>query len=256
MQRVIFVIILCFAMGCLQDNNPEILKESKNLLLRNESDLSEIIGIYERYIEMSELNSKEDNEFVLYKRINIILKDIEKQITNNDNSIEEFKLLFSDTLLVKVLNTFYDYNMKINIIEVADTAIMRLQKRIELLKVKRDIYRTIYGRIVGCASMADPSVYIIKDSAKTQIFFGILDTLSNLKDKIEVTSVSLNGKKINIPFKIEDKSFYQEITFFPKAEGKYEWKGNYKILLPTGNLDKIPFNGEFKVDNLSEQLKE
>lgn len=213
-----------------------------------QKDIEETIPLVDYYKSYSELatlstdrkDGENDLRFILQKT-DRLLNAIQSEINDNNNS-ETINKLLTDSMITTYAHKKQDYS----IVDFGDSEINKLQKELEFLRIKKEIYLSLYSRMMGCKTFDAPSIITISDSNKVNIIYGILDTFSR-PDKLFINTVTLNDKKVNVPATIDCSNGYCKIVFHSDKSGIYKWTGGYTILEYYGRKDTLPISGQFAI---------
>lgn len=245
------IIIALFLFGC-NSTDKKVSEKQYQLFEKIKIDLEKDVSSLDYLIRNtcdSNCNSFLKPVWNIYQKSKPILNDFENKLKNGKVKINELNKIINDSIFNKV----NDYKLdSLYIIDCSDKKLIDIQNQIELLKIKKAIYRYVYLMYTGETYMDDPFVYIIDQENKSYLIFGIIDTFSINKSikggQIIIDSIFYNEKLVNIPYQIKGGLGHYEVTFNTTQKGNYSWSGIYLTYNATTETNcKIGFNGQFSI---------
>jgi hypothetical protein len=128
-------------------------------------------------------------------------------------------------------------------------------RNLTFLRYKKLILEKLIAEDLGPATLSDLQVLHFSSNNKEYLTFGLLDSISNMINHIEIKAAFADSPNTEIKIKINDMGLYSEIEFLTGIKGTIHWEGFYQVYAISREACSIPISGKFKKNKSNRQNK-
>jgi hypothetical protein len=205
--------------------------------------------IYLLEVEFQQLNSidkyYDSSRYLNLNTLESQLKAIQTEVNRQDYSIKKIDSLTAKPLLKLKQGVFSRVFPMKNIRNWSDSLNQKM-RNLTFLRYKKLILEKLIAEDLGPATLNDLQVLHFSSNNKEYLTFGLLDSISNNINHIEIKAAFADSPNTEIKTKINEKGLYSEIEFLTDKKGIIHWEGFYQVYAVSGETYSIPISGKLE----------
>ncbi|MAY82832.1 MAG: hypothetical protein CMP59_01735 [Flavobacteriales bacterium] len=226
------------------------IEEEKKISRYFNSEIEQIRkDIYMLEIDYRQLNSidkyYDSSNYLTLNSINSELESIHLEIDKKDYSISRLDSLTNGPLLRLEQGSFSSVFPLQRINNWSDS-LNKKMRNLSFLRYKKLILEKLTYKKLGCATLNELQILHFNTNNREYLTFGLLDSLSNKINRIEIKAVFVDDSTEDIGVNVIDRGLYSEIEFLTNKKGTIRWNGFYQVYSVNGETYPIPISGEFE----------
>ncbi len=228
--------------GCNNTSN-DFKSKTTNYLLNEKARLYEKVKMNRDFVLRTRTDRVNRPHLLDFsQKTEVLLERMEREIKGGIYANSDLKKVYEEA------NKLYPYisNSLISVTRFEDPDLDDLQRHVAYLRLFNEVLSSYYQRTLGCASFSKADLFSFNSGKEVSLFYGVYDT-SNLKDKLVIHSVHLEGKEIEATYSSHLYKGSVNVIFDVEESGTYKWRGEYFLKLHMNFYDTLQVSGEFTV---------